>query len=672
MRNIINPKLWKPKGVKKLETNAEKAIKIINKNIFIIAGPGAGKTELLAQKACYLLETNLCKSPKRILAISFKKDAAKNLKDRVELRIGKELGKRFDSFTFDAFSNSLLSRFRNGLPETLKPTKDYEIDLKAKDKNLMQDLYFNFQTEDELTNWDSLSRILTVQEANLLYNKIYNSNPSQLSFGMIGRLTELIFKINPSILKALRQTYSYVFLDEFQDTTKIQYDLLNTCFKESEIKLTAVGDTKQGIMGWAGALENIFNVFEQDFKSEKIHLDNNYRSAPNLVRIQHTIIKELEGEEASLPIASNLNYSDKDGICKFYKYSTEEIEAIHLADIISNLIKNENIKPRDICILTRNNPENYTQLIIKSLNSKNINIRIENEFQDLLSEPLTILILNLLKLMTSQRNANAWQEVLTYLLNSEISFDNTHKKSIEIETTLENFIKESKIILKTNLQLDALLREVIKLLNLNNLKSTFPQYKRDEYLNDILNKLYAKLSEYVEKVDLKEAIKKFEGEDSIPIMTMHKSKGLEFHTIFFIGLEDSSLWGYQRNPIEETNGFFVAFSRAKEQIYFTYAQNRNTANTRFNSWKATFDNSKIDKLYSLLSDAGIYFEEIVYEAIIEQQDDKMASEEQTCPHCKGDKKYHDKLCTICDGKGSIPSDLYEIKELEAWSIKKFS
>ena len=105
----IDKDAWVPADEMKLEKNALAVVKT-DANSLVVAGPGAGKTELLAQRASYLLETNQCNSPKKILAISFKRDAAYNLKKRVELRCGKALSKRFDSYTFDAFSKLTLDK----------------------------------------------------------------------------------------------------------------------------------------------------------------------------------------------------------------------------------------------------------------------------------------------------------------------------------------------------------------------------------------------------------------------------------------------------------------------------------------------------------------------------------------------------------------------------------
>src|SRR5689334_14319905 len=98
---------WLPVDGLDLEPNAKTVVMLPIGNTLVVAGPGAGKTELLAQKACFLLQTNLCRFPHRILAISFKRDAAFNLKERVILRAGSELAGRFDSLTYDAFAKQL-------------------------------------------------------------------------------------------------------------------------------------------------------------------------------------------------------------------------------------------------------------------------------------------------------------------------------------------------------------------------------------------------------------------------------------------------------------------------------------------------------------------------------------------------------------------------------------
>ena len=108
----MNPEQWAPAAGVTLEPNADKACRAQHRNVAVAAGPGAGKTELLAQRADFLLRTNTCPYPRRILAISFKADAAANLAARVRDRVPADLANRLDSHTFHAFGLRLIERFR--------------------------------------------------------------------------------------------------------------------------------------------------------------------------------------------------------------------------------------------------------------------------------------------------------------------------------------------------------------------------------------------------------------------------------------------------------------------------------------------------------------------------------------------------------------------------------
>lgn len=125
---LIAPENWVPIEIDGLEPAAVVAVRDLSSGI-IVAGPGAGKTELLAQRACFLFQTGLCPAPKRILAISFKRDAASNLRRRVRKRCGHETARRFDSMTYDSFAKSLVDRFLAGLPAGFRPTENYGIEL---------------------------------------------------------------------------------------------------------------------------------------------------------------------------------------------------------------------------------------------------------------------------------------------------------------------------------------------------------------------------------------------------------------------------------------------------------------------------------------------------------------------------------------------------------------
>ncbi len=282
MTNVLRPEDWAPVGIKELEPKAWDVVQS-DKHCSVIAGPGAGKTELLAQRANYLLRTDLCCEPRRILAISFKRDAARNLKDRVAQRLNIDQIHRFDSFTFDAFAKNLLDRFVLALPIALRPTADYTIlfpnyytfpdflnRMPAPPPNIGSMAELQAVSRDNFEKFHVLGTPLSPEgiivrdtaswAARRWWDNGLRSRPrSSITFPMIGRLVELLLRENFQIRAALQVTYSHVFMDEFQDTTHVQYDLVKTAFLGSDVVMTAVGDNKQRIMHWAMALDDAFN-----------------------------------------------------------------------------------------------------------------------------------------------------------------------------------------------------------------------------------------------------------------------------------------------------------------------------------------------------------------------------------------------------------------------------
>lgn len=631
MPTKVRPEDWTPVGVDELEPAAEEAVRSSDDRV-VVAGPGAGKTELLAQRACYLLQTGICRRPKRILAISFKRDAARNLQVRVLERCGPELARRFDSMTFDAFAKGLVDRFRRAIPAEWRPSSGYALDLKnlneqrasdrlrevpAANGGLSEVEIASLSTE-RMYREDFIGRPLPVllgapttlskRAANALWSYLlHHGEDSVLNFQMIGRLAELLLRANPKILRALRSTYGFVFLDEFQDTTGIQYELTKTAFLGSEAVLTAVGDNKQRIMGWAGAMEDVFTEFERDFGAERIRLARNYRSAPELVRIIGFLTAELD-EDAVAPEAVD-DGATGNGECRVLVFEDHEAESRHLADLIDGWINHDGLKPRDICILTRNRPADYTESIRAALAAKHIEARVESELQDVLSEPVSTLLLHALKLATRPRSPESRSAMLDLLIDFEGGEADLVGR--RVERTLNAFVKELREKISTSAEDEEGVKQVVgmilTLLDRDRLALAFPQYAQGELFDNTVAAFAKSLAGYLESLDWSPALDALEGVESVPIMTMHKSKGLEYHTVVFVGLEDSALWGFARSQAEETRGFFVAFSRASKRVVFTFSHERpRSPGRRPESQHRT----SIGRLYDLLKEAGVEPEEV--------------------------------------------------------------
>ena len=218
---------WKESGGITLEIAAKGAV-TCEENTLVVAGPGAGKTELLTQKAGYLFETNSCRMPRRILAISFKKDAADNLKERIVARYGERYKDRFVSMTYDAFFKSILDRFYRALPEDYSIDINYEI--ADSDAILQAFLLGDYSELQYMKSYEAKkiasglinNSILPITDNKLKHVwdvmlKGEDSYSPAISFQMIAKLALLIVNTNPSIRTVMRATFSHVFLDEFQD-----------------------------------------------------------------------------------------------------------------------------------------------------------------------------------------------------------------------------------------------------------------------------------------------------------------------------------------------------------------------------------------------------------------------------------------------------------------------
>lgn len=615
---------WYPVDGLKLEEVALSAVKS-SENTLIIAGPGAGKTELLAQRACFLLQTNTCLNPKRILAVSFKKDAAWNLFERVEKRCGKDLAQRFESMTYDAFAKSIIDHFNRAIPQTYRPNRNYGI-ANIKDIRHAFDLsgfkpkpgYKNNILNDRLNNALIQNKLPILEDSPInslvknTWQLMLNGDSSFefepiISFQMISRLAEYLIRENPLIKKSIQMTYSHVFLDEFQDTTDIQYDLIKTCFLNTNVVITAVGDSKQRIMIWARAMENIFVDYKSDFNAKDLKLIMNHRSAPRLVEFQKLLYISLN--ESNIIVQTNSKWNPEDGSAHLHIFKDHIQEADVISTEIQSLV-NSGIKLSDICILVKQLPDIYAGTLIKKLNSLGLKSRNECIYQDFLKEECIRIYINIFHLAYAKRNADAWIYIMDTLslikdLGSETEIDKVFLLQKDLELFLSKF-KSQMDLVKGKEELKIAICSIVNFFGIDSIKSSFPQYKRGTYFDDLIENMVEYLwKEYIEVNDWLKATENLEGLNCISVMTIHKSKGLEYDTVFFIGLEDAAFWNFKNQPEEDRCAFFVALSRAKRRVDFTFSTTRPTS---YNEKQSSLG---IKEFYELLRNSNIV-EEINY------------------------------------------------------------
>lgn len=536
---MIATEAWQPADGLTLEPNALLAAKEQEHCLALTAGPGAGKTEMLAQRADFLLRTGTCRYPKRILAISFKVDASKNLKERVQRRCGTDLASRFDSFTFHAFAKRIIDRFR-----------------------------------PVLTGKEALDAGYKITD-----RKVETSR-NQIMFGDLVPLAIKILQTSEVARNAIRQTYSDVFLDEFQDCTNRQYDLIKLAFQGTTIRLTAVGDTKQKIMGWAGALDGIFETFAADFAAIPLNMYRNFRSQPRLLRVQNEIIRVLDPASA---MPGEQLVGDR-GEVFAWQFEDSRAEAECLSDLIANWIRVEQLPPSEIAVLVSKQLELYADHLMAALEVRGIPFRNEQQMQDITVEPAARLIVDYLSCLYGQREPKAWVRLMNQLIpfaDDEIQ-SSTRK---DVDRLIKRQRKEAVVAELLEVPFSGwweAVRAFLKQVSIETLSALSPDYESYDRLKEVIRDTRLRIEELLKiEPNLPKALERFSDDQAVRIMTMHKSKGLEFDSVILLGVENQTFWG---KADEERCAFFVGVSRAKRRLIMTVSERRETPPSKPYRW----------------------------------------------------------------------------------------
>ncbi|MGO6812893.1 UvrD-helicase domain-containing protein [Rhizobium ruizarguesonis] len=519
---------WKPADGLTLEPNALLAARTVSGNLALTAGPGAGKTEILAQRADFLLRTGTCRYPSRILAISFKVDASQNLKNRVRLRCGHELAGRFDSYTFHAFAKRIIDRFRTAL-----------------------------------TGRDQLDIDYSVGERRV--------QGQSITFGDMVPLATVIVKSNSIARNAVRHTYSHVFLDEFQDCTNEQYELLTSCFLGSGAKLTAVGDTKQKIMGWAGALEGIFQEFARDFNATPLSLYQNFRAKPRLRRMQNAMVRTMDplaavddtalpGEEGSITILSAVD-------------ATEEAEKLAAA-IKSRIV--DGLEPSEIAVLVSRDQQYVCQSLRAALQAQKIPFREEDSTQEFTSEPIVKVITDLLLVAGTAASGDAHRRLIDAIAYGQAMDD---EQEYRARSRWTRFVAETRDVIAQGgiakgdrAGLKRVVERLFEVVGRDAIVAMSADYAQGSRLNDLVAATIDRLHDVLsQEDDIGSSLAAFSADRAVRVMSIHKSKGLEFDAVVIMGVERETFWG---QIVDERSAYFVAISRAKRELILTVADNR--------------------------------------------------------------------------------------------------
>ncbi len=371
-----------------LNAEQRQAVDCVDGAVLIVAGAGSGKTRVLTSRIAYTLARGV--DPSRILALTFTKKAACEMKERIALMVGKNKAWKIYMGTFHSVFIRLLREYAEslGYPPTFTvyDTSDSVSALKACIKELGLDDKV-YKPKDVLSRISLAKNNLITAEAyrnnhQILTNDLHSKKPricdifslyaskcrqaGVMDFDDILLNMNILLRDNPEARNSIASRFDYILVDEYQDTNFAQYRILR-CLSEVHRNICVVGDDSQSIYAFRGAkIENILN-FKKDFPGCRVfRLEKNYRSTSNIVDAANSVIAKNENRIPKTCVAVG-GEGDKIRLLKNYN---EQEEAIRIASEIIDRMQADHAKYQDFAILYRTNSQ--SRAIEEALRKRNL------------------------------------------------------------------------------------------------------------------------------------------------------------------------------------------------------------------------------------------------------------------------------------------------------------
>lgn len=590
--------------------------------LLILAGAGSGKTKVVTSKIAYLIEELNVPSWK-ILAITFTNKAAKEMKDRVQKLIDRDISSMWIG-TFHSICVRILRRNIEKIGYNGNFTiydRDDQITVVKEaiaELSIDRDIYKPRAIINDISNIKSegISPIEYIEankdnffKENLgkiydLYEKKLRKN-NALDFDDLLIKTVDILKSEEDVRDFYRDKFEYIFVDEYQDTNKIQYELIKL-IAGTKPNLTVVGDNDQSIYKWRGAdINNILN-FHKDFPGAKIvKLEQNYRSSQKILDVANQVI-----EHNTSRIEKNLWTSrdeGKDVVYREFPHSNEEEYGV-VNKIIALNYKGEEFK--DMAILYRTNAQSrgFEEALVR----ERIPYKIVGglKFYDRMEVKDVLAYLRILNNtddnVSLARIINRPKRGIgDTSLSDLLDYADANRLSLyEVITNIDDFedlnlrarknIKDFGSILKIlkdraeNLSIGKLFEEVLyesgyvnDLKNQNTIEAKTRLENIEELHSNIMeyDREGVELAEYLNTLSLLSDVDKTSEDTGVNLMTLHAAKGLEFGTVFLVGLEEglfptSRALENEEEVEEERRLCYVGVTRACNNLFISSSRTR--------------------------------------------------------------------------------------------------
>ena len=600
----------------------------------VVAGAGSGKTRVLTYRIAYMINQGVI--PAKIMGLTFTNKAANEMKERIAHLTPKK-GRSVIMGTFHSVFGTILRNEAETINYTREYTiydtddsktlirqivKDLQLDNKvykdikilkrissAKNRLITANAYNN---NEEIKRNDYFAKMPEIARIYLLYEERCKK-ANAMDFDDMLLNTYFLFKNHPEVVSRYQDIFDYFLVDEFQDTNTVQYEIIKMLASKSR-NLCCVGDDAQSIYSFRGAQITNIKKFFDDFKAKIYRLEQNYRSTQTIVSAANTVIKKNKNQ-----IPKNLFSENKQGNLILLKELPSDMEeANFVADDIKLKMLTKHYKHNDFAILYRTNAQ--SRVFEESLRRQNIPYRVYGGFsfyqraevKDILAYLSVILnphdevsllrIINFpkrgigkttidkLRLHARKKSVSLW-EILANVENEDLALSpSVIIRLKEFYAALNEFI-EKKTALNVFELTDALLKAFGILTYYN---SDEDLIEKKENVEEFLNSIYEfvsendgeeeadiSLSSFLQTISLITDMDKENKEDlnAVKLMTVHSAKGLEFPVVYIVGMEDGLFPSGMtlESPMklqEERRLFYVAMTRAKEELSISFCQTR--------------------------------------------------------------------------------------------------
>ncbi len=597
-----------------LNNKQQEAVEWNDSPLLVLAGAGSGKTRVITQKIAYLVE-ELQVAPWRILAMTFTNKAAQEMRDRVGGLIGEEDAKQVTLRTFHSLGAWLLRRHADKLH--LSP--EFTIYDDEESLALLHSCFPRYRKSELKRYQKAISRCkdsflspsdnLSDIDEDPQLEEFYRGYQSRLEeignvdFGDLIFRTIQLFRSFPEVKEWFQNRFSFILVDEYQDTNTAQYLLLKEMWREDNL-LTVVGDDDQSIYRFRGAkVENILSFAEDFPRTHVVKLEQNYRSTGHILKAASAVISNNigrmdktmwsdaeEGELPSIAFVRN-HYEEAERCAALVREFPENTAILYRTNAQSlafeTLFTRMNIpytivgalrffdreEIKDVMSLLKLilNPKDEISLrriltkLASGVGEKSITAIIDRGVEEYEGDLIETIRKEFATKKPALRDMIVWYEKGQKDLEEELLPDMLHE--LIYRSGLQEFHRKQDEQQKTHKE--EILQEFV------NISASFP--KGRDGLVEMLESLGLDPQQVGGNLQNHEPGAK----PGVTLITIHNTKGLEFDQVIITGMEDEIFPGVQGGPMardvdveEERRLCYVAMTRARKRLFFTVAQER--------------------------------------------------------------------------------------------------